>query len=90
VREEVGDRVRWLGVGGLDSTGPMAQFVSELGVGGFPHAVDADGTLWLTFEIPVRSSFAFVAADGTISRKLGPSSIGADELRARVLELVDG
>jgi hypothetical protein len=86
----MGDRVRWLGVGGLDSSGPMADFVDDLGVGEFPHAVDADGALWLTFEIPVRSSFAFVAADGTITRKLGPSSIGQDELRARVLELVDG
>lgn len=90
MREEFGDRVRWLGVGGLDSTGPMTEFVTDLGVEGFPHAVDADGGLWLTFEIPVRSSFAFVAADGTIERKLGPSSIGVDELRARVLGLVDG
>jgi hypothetical protein len=68
----------------------MREFVRDLGVGDFDHVIDADGELWLAFEIPVRSSFAFVGADGSVERHLGPASIGEDELRTRVRALADG
>jgi len=51
---------------GLDELGPIEDFVDRFGVDGFPHAYDADGSLWARFGTISRSAFVFVDDDGSV------------------------
>ncbi len=56
---------------GLDSTGPMQEFVDEFGLDHFGHAVSEDGSLWQRFGVPYQPAWVFVDADGNAERHVG-------------------
>ncbi len=63
-----GDDIAFLGMAGLDDTGPMLDFVDRNGLTGFPHVYDADGSIWQAFGTITRSAFIFLDDDGTTTR----------------------
>lgn len=83
-----GDRVRFVGVPGLGKVPDMQRFVADTGLGGFPHVVDADGSLWERFGVPAQPAFAFVGADGTVEVSVGKLSVA--DLAARLDRLAQG
>ena len=71
---------------GRSDTAAMEAFVSDLGVTGFPHVVDDDGTLWAQFDVLTQPAFAFIDNDGTITVHTG--ALGADALANQLEELL--
>jgi hypothetical protein len=65
----------------------MADFLEDTGVGGFPHLVDDDGSLWLRFGAEIRSSFLFVD-DGGAVRRTGYGEMDQPALRDAVTDLL--
>jgi thiol-disulfide isomerase/thioredoxin len=59
------DSVTFVGVAGRGEVPAMESFVSDTGVGGFQHAIDADGTLWAEFGVVAQPALAFINQDGT-------------------------
>lgn len=76
-----------VGFAGRDDVGPMRDFVDRHGLGFFPHAVDADGSLWSAFGVRAQPAWVFIAADGT--REVSYGSLSEDEL-TRKLEALEG
>lgn len=73
---------------GLDDLGPALDFIARHGLDGFPHAHDADGSLWARFGTISRSSFVFLRADGTFETS-GYGEYGdADKLSDKIDELL--
>jgi thiol-disulfide isomerase/thioredoxin len=81
-------RVEFVGVAGRGPVEDMARFVDQTATGGFVHLADVDGALWRRFGVVAQPTFVFVAASGATTSFAG--SLGADELRARALDLVVG
>ncbi len=79
-------KVKVIGIPGLAPVNDMKQFVKKTRTSNFVHLPDADGAIWLHFEIPVQSSFIFMTSNGTISRQLG--SISKSELFKRTRQLI--
>lgn len=78
-------KVTFVGVAGLGSgSGAMAQFVSQLGLGGFTQLADDEGSVWRHFGVTEQEFFIILDRNGTVVHK-GP--LGADELRDRVAAL---
>lgn len=67
---------------GKDDTEPINEFVSTLGVEGFPHAIDADGSLWELYGVTSQPAFAFINDDGTIETHVG--ALGEAGLMERI------
>jgi len=64
----------------------MREFVSDYGVGAFPHIVDTDGSLWQRFGVTQQPAYAFIDNSGRIDVVRG--ELGAAGLTARVNALV--
>lgn len=65
LNKEYGDRVNFVGVGGLDdSTEAIAQFAGD--VGGMTHLSDPEGTVWQHFGITAQSTFVVIDGNGAI------------------------
>lgn len=79
--------VTFLGIAGLGELDAMQAFVAETGTGGFEHFADADGSLWLRFEVPYQPAYAFVSTDGEVDVTIG--ALGSVELRERTEALLD-
>lgn len=60
----------------------MQEFVETFDVGGFPHAVDDDGTVWASYEIRTQPAFVFIDDDGTTETHVG--ALGVDGLTERL------
>lgn len=88
MQRRYGDRVQFVGVPGLGKVPDMQRFVADTGLGGFPHVVDADGSLWARFGVPAQPAFAFVGADGAVEVSVGKLSV--EDLGARLDRLARG
>lgn len=80
-----GDEVTFIGVAGRDDPQPMVDFVTDLGVDDFQHAVDTDGAIWQSFGVVSQPAWAFIHDDGRVTTQLG--SLGEEGL-ARQVELL--
>jgi thiol-disulfide isomerase/thioredoxin len=68
-----GDKVAFVGVGGLDdSKDRLKRFVSRTDTGGFVHLDDRTGKLYAHFKVTTQSSYLFMTADGKTSKASGP------------------
>jgi hypothetical protein len=74
--------VAFIGVAGRDDTGPMASFVAEYDVGGFPHIADLSGEIWARYGVLGQPAFAFIDDDGSDDVYLG--ALGTDGLAGRI------
>jgi len=63
----------------------MEAFVSENGVGGFPHLIDDDGSLWANFGVSSQPTFVFINDDETTTVHNG--ALGHEQLSQRIEEL---
>ena len=82
-----GDEIAFIGMAGLDDEGPMEDFIDRFGLGAFPHAYDADGSIWAGFGTIGRSAFVFVNDDGTtLSTSYG--AYDADDVNAEIDRLL--
>jgi hypothetical protein len=83
-----GDEVTFIGMAGLDDVGASRAFIERYGLEAFPHAHDADGSLWARFGTIGRSAFVFLSRDGDME----PTGFGeygdADKLSAKIDELL--
>ena len=74
--------MQFVGVAGRDDPGPASAFVTTFDVGGFPHVLDDDGSVWADFGVATQPAFAFVAADGSYEVEIGQQ--GEDSLAERL------
>ena len=77
--------VEVVGVAGLGPVEDMTGFVEELGLEGFPHLVDADGSLWQRFGVTAQPAHAFVDDSGEIEVTRG--LMGGEQLEEKIAEL---
>lgn len=77
---DYGDDIQFIGMAGLDSTGPMEEFVADYNLGDIPHTVDGNGQLWAHFGVPYQPSWVFIDSGGETEVHAGP--LAEDELRA--------
>lgn len=70
----------FVGVAGRDDLAAINDFIATLGVDGFEHAVDDDGSLWANYGITSQPSFVFLDDDGSSTTHVGP--LGTDGLAA--------
>lgn len=75
---------------GLDDAGPARAFIERYGLEAFPHAHDADGSLWARFGTIGRSAFIFIDDDGTMEATAYGEYGDADKLSAKIDELLAG
>lgn len=85
VSARFGQQVTFVGIAGHGAVAAMSKFVSDTGLGGFPHLVDADGSLTTRFEVTGQPAFAFVNRDGAVRSMTG--SLTNEELSARITAL---
>jgi thiol-disulfide isomerase/thioredoxin len=83
--KRLGDDVRVLGVPGRGGEPDMRDFVSDTGVGGLEHVVDADGQIWSAFGVISQPAFAFVDTAGEVEVVNGAMGGEAFEQAARDL-----
>jgi hypothetical protein len=60
----------------------MVDFVTDFGVGAFPHIADLDATIWAEYGVTTQPAFAFIDDDGAHEVHVG--RLGEDGLRERV------
>lgn len=84
--ERYAGRLNVVGIAGLGKVEDMKRFVAQTGVGGFTHAVDADGSLWRGFGVIGQPSFAFVHPDGEV--EVVPGSLSPADLERRIDDLL--
>ena len=60
--------------------------MNDLGVDGFEHLVDTDGSFWSAFDVTSQPSFAFIDDDGTIEVRRG--RMGEASLTERIEDLI--
>ncbi len=80
------DRVQVLGIGSKDSPAALESFVSKHGLGGFPHAADADGSLRSRLGVVGQPTWIFVDPDGGTEKVFG--ELGAKGLEDRIERLL--
>lgn len=86
VANEMGDRVRIVGVAGRDTSGPMRDFVARHDLQGLTHVDDVDGDVWERFGIVGQPAWVFVDGEtGEVQERLG--ALDADGLRDRLAAL---
>lgn len=81
-----GSKISFLGVAGHGQVSAMRRFVDDTGVGGFAHAVDADGRVWSGFGVTGQPSFAFLDAAGNLD--IVPGSLSPADLEERIGRLL--
>lgn len=77
-----------IGVPGRDELPAIQAFIDNLGVGGFDHVPDTDGSIWAEYGINSQPAFAFLGADGSVETHIGP--LGVDGLNQRIDGLTSG
>lgn len=74
--------IKFLGIAGRDSEGPMQYFVDRYALG-FPQVNDTDGAPWASFGVPAQPAWAFVDGQtGQATTFLGP--LPADQVEAQL------
>ena len=71
MQEQYGDQVAVVGVAGRDDVSAMEAFVSDLGVGAFPHIANEDLEIWSTYEVRSQPAFVFIDDDGSYETVIG-------------------
>ncbi len=66
VARRFGSQVSFVGVPGKSQVAEMRKFVADYGLAGFPHVVDADGSLWTRFGVTHQPAYAFVTGEGKV------------------------
>ena len=79
--------VVFVGMTGQADLPEMTDFVDRHDLGGIPHVVDPDGSVWLRFGTITRSAFIFLDDDGTASRT-EYGVLSTEEINDRIDELV--
>jgi thiol-disulfide isomerase/thioredoxin len=88
VAAEYAGRATFLGVPGLGEVSDMREFVSDTGLVGLTHVVDADGSLWQRFGVVSQPAYVFIGADGAVHAFGG--SLDAESLRQAADDLLAG
>lgn len=88
VHEELGPRVRLIGINPLDDAERAQDFADEVGVT-YELLRDPDGRATAALGVARFPTTVFVAADGTVL-DAEPGELSADELRTRIEELYGG
>lgn len=70
---------------GRADTADIEAFIDEHGVGGFPHVLDADGSIWNGLGVTSQPAFVFINHTGSLSLHYG--SLGLEDLTAVVEQL---
>jgi hypothetical protein len=79
------EKIRFIGVAGLDGMAQMEGFVATHELGHFPHAATEDGELWVRFGISYQPAWIVLDADGeTVLKGVRPS---LDDVRAALDEV---
>jgi len=81
-----GSRVTFLGIAGRGQLSQMKAFVADTGTGGFPHAIDTDGSVWTGFGVLAQPAMAFVHPDGHVD--VVPGTFSAADLDSRIQRLL--
>ena len=87
VAEAMGDRVQVIGVAGRGEVPAMEGFVRDTGTGGLTHVVDADGTIWASYDVFAQPAFAFVDDSGEVEVFVG--GLGESALVERMTALAE-
>ncbi|UGY91488.1 redoxin domain-containing protein [Streptomyces gobiensis] len=77
--------VTFVGVPGKSGPADMKKFVSDHKLGGFEHAIDADGSLWSSFEVAAQPAIAFI--DKTGKADVVPGTMSEADLNQRIAKL---
>ena len=80
-------QVEVVGVAGRGEVGDMEAFVADTGTGVFRHVIDADGSIWSSYEVSAQPSFAFLDDSGEVEVVIG--AMGVRALTDRFTALVD-
>ncbi|MEM7325322.1 MAG: hypothetical protein AAF531_19700 [Actinomycetota bacterium] len=88
VEAELGDQVRFVGIGGQAPGADFEPFVSQTGTDGFTQIEDESGDLWDRFGTGGRSTFMFINDDGTFELT-SYGVVDEAELRAQTQRLID-
>ena len=86
MQEQYEGDVAVIGVAGRDDVSAMEAFVSDLGVGAFPHVANEDLDIWSTYEVRSQPAFVFIDDDGSFVTVIG--AMGESGLTSRIDELL--
>ena len=86
MQEQYADRVEIIGVAGRDDLSAMEAFVSDLGVGAFPHVANEDLDIWSSYEVRSQPAFVFINDDGSYQTIIG--AMGESGLTSMIDELL--
>ncbi len=78
-------KVEVIGVAGRGEVPEMEGFVSDTGTGGLTHVVDADGSIWSSYEVFAQPAYAFIDDSGSVEVFVG--ALGEDALVERMTAL---
>lgn len=81
------DKVEVIGVAGRGEVAAMEGFVTDTGTGSLTHVVDADGSIWSSYEVISQPAFAFIDDSGTVEVFVG--ALGEDALVKRMTALAE-
>jgi peroxiredoxin len=65
--QRFGGKVTVVGVGGLDSAGPLREFVDENKIGSVTHLSDVKGTVWKHFRVTAQGTYVLINASGKVT-----------------------
>ena len=86
MQEQYGDQVAVVGIAGRDEVSAMEAFVSDLGVGAFPHIANEDLGIWSTYEVRSQPAFVFINDDGSYETVIG--AMGESGLTSMIDDLL--
>lgn len=64
-------KVEVIGVAGRGEVPEMEDFVSDTGTGALTHVVDADGSIWSSYEVFAQPAYAFIDDSGSVEVFVG-------------------
>jgi thiol-disulfide isomerase/thioredoxin len=79
--------VEVVGVAGRGEVAEMEGFVSDTGTGGITHVIDADGSIWSSYEVFAQPAYAFIDDSGSVEVFVG--ALGEDALVERMTALAE-
>ncbi len=66
VQRNYGDQVQFIGVPASSSAESIGLFITQTGIGGFPHVPDDASMLWDRFGVSSQRTYIFINDDGTL------------------------
>ncbi len=78
-------RVEVIGVAGRGETAEMEDFVADTGTGGLTHVVDANGSIWSSYDVFAQPAYAFIDDSGSVEVFVG--ALGKTALVERMTAL---